>query len=264
MTFFQNYNTYLRRLFLSKREEAEEENLEYNFQCHSLLDDGIDFGDISLRNRVNIMHQLCEFRLEADDVGEKVKNLDASSLRVEPLGVDSEGITYWYFYGTRLYKEVPPAPRQPGDDKKKRKEKDKKKKKKDKKEKKKKKKSKHRDSISSAEDEEMLVSGPVWSVACLTLKDWEDLTDKYKKSKKKSDRELYETLSESFLPEIVKMFAEQEREQKRRLLMLQPKRSSNRIERKRREQEERDRQLAAKVRVHHSYSTRVRYNSIYF
>ncbi len=85
-------------------------------------------------------------------------------------------------------------------------------------------------------------------MVCLTLKDWEDLTEKYAKSKKTCDRELHETLAESFLPEIIKMFAEKEREERRRLLMLQPKRFSCRIERKKQEQEEKDRLLAVKVR----------------
>ena len=44
--YFQNYNTYLRRLFLSKREEAEEDNLENvcSFECKALLDNDIDFA----------------------------------------------------------------------------------------------------------------------------------------------------------------------------------------------------------------------------
>lgn len=85
-------------------------------------------------------------------------------------------------------------------------------------------------------------------MACLTLKDWEDLTNKYKNSKKKSEKELYETLDDSFLPEIVKMFAEKEREERRRMLLMQPKRTSSRIERKKYEQEERERRLAEKVK----------------
>jgi hypothetical protein len=106
-----------------------------------------------------------------------------------------------------LYKETPRI-KSTEAAKKRRSEKDRKRKKKDKKEKKKKKKSRHRGSISSSAEEEdhIVPMKGTWSVACLTLDDWETLTEKYKKSKQKSDRELLSTLSESFLPEIVKMF----------------------------------------------------------
>ena len=138
----------------------------------------------------------------------------------------------------RLYKEEGRV------DKKFKKDKDKKKKKKDKKKKKKK---KNRRESTTTEDDEEDTPKPKWSVACLTLKDWEELAEKYKKSKKRCDRELYETIHDNFLPEIVKMFAEQEREERRKLLAMQPKRTSSRIERKRRDQEHRDRLLAQKV-----------------
>merc|ERR1712098_914820 len=59
---------------------------------------------------------------------------------------------------------------------------------------------------------------------------------KYKKSKKKQDKELYETLSENFLPDISKMFSDQEKEERLKLLMAN-KRSSSRLDKKREEEE---------------------------
>ena len=235
--YFQNYSKYLKQLLQSKREDAEEDSLHYRFDNPFDEKEDKDYEELNLKEKVVVLNQLCEFRLEAADVAERVKNLDAASLRVEPLGVDSEGVTLWYFYGTRLYKEVLPNRGESREDRKKRK--------KHKKEKKKKRKKSREDQTESSEEEEQ--EGAEWSVACLTEQDWETLTAKYKESKRKEDRRLHRLLHDSFLPEIKEMFVEKEKEERRKMQSLLSKRSSSRIETLKKTQEERDRQLALMV-----------------
>lgn len=235
----ENYSKYLKQLLQTKKEEAVEEGIEYRFENPFDETEDKEYADLDLKEKVLVLNQLCEFRLEAPDVAERVKNLDAASLRVEPLGIDSEGTTLWYFYGTRLYREDPPTKEH--SELKTREER--KKKKKHKKEKKKKRK-KSREYETESSDEEL---EPSWSVACLSEDDWENLVQKYKESREREDRKLYRLLNDSFLPEIKEMFVEKEKEEKKKMQLLMSRRSSSRVEVLKKTQEERDRQLALQL-----------------
>lgn len=196
-----NYQMYLRRLFRRKCQETGRYN-PFNTD--------IDFQFLPLRTKVEILYALCDFRLDAEDVFDLFKNLEAESLRVEPLGWDDNDSAYWYFYGTRLYRED--LLRKP----------------KAKTKKKKSKESRKRgwfygdDWLDDDETER------VWQVVCFTEDDWAHLTEKFSKATSKVEKELYRSLSQNFLPEIPRLFQEKERLQRKRLLEL-PRRTSSRV-----------------------------------
>lgn len=74
------------------------------------IEKSVSLNDLNLKQRSEVLYHLCELRLYNDDSSDVVANLVEDELRIpEPLGVDSKGNNYWYFFGTRLYRENPEA-----------------------------------------------------------------------------------------------------------------------------------------------------------
>lgn len=209
------------------------------------------FEDLPARTQVELLHRLCDYRLDAADVFDLLKGLEADSLRVEPLGKDGDGALYWYFYGTRMYKEEPLRRKsERGSDspastssastssastssEKKRKRRSSKK------------------SLfdvfqqSDSESDGKLDHGPLdspvrfeyntecgrgaWSLVCETEEQWLSLAESIKDKSSSRDRHLYRVITQNFLPEISSMIEHKEREQKQKQLNPNPVRVSDRF-----------------------------------
>nr|XP_012138018.1 PREDICTED: PHD finger protein rhinoceros isoform X3 [Megachile rotundata] len=208
-----NYQMFLRRLFRKKCQE---------YKCENPFNTDVDFELLPLRQKVEILRALCDFRLDAEDVEQSLSNLDSDSLRVEPLGHDRKNSAYWYFYGTRLYREDYIDTSNSISYKQKNKPRDKKRK-------------RRRNRVAKEEEEEeekkedSLIHGEgkesVWQVVCFTQQDWSRLVEKFRDSEYDTERKLYRTLSEDFMPEIPKLFDLKEKQQRRKLLQ----RNSSRV-----------------------------------
>nr|XP_031840594.1 serine/arginine repetitive matrix protein 2-like [Nomia melanderi] len=208
-----NYQMFLRRLFRKKCQE---------YKCENPFNTDVDFELLPLRQKVEILRALCDFRLDAEDVEHSLSNLDSDSLRVEPLGHDRKNSAYWYFYGTRLYREDYIDTSNSISHKQKSKPRDKKRK-------------RRRSRVAKEEEEEeekkedCLIheegKESVWQVVCFTQQDWSRLVEKFRDSEYDTERKLYRTLSKDFMPEIPKLFDLKEKQQRRKLLQ----RNSSRV-----------------------------------
>nr|XP_033340937.1 serine/arginine repetitive matrix protein 2-like isoform X1 [Megalopta genalis] len=208
-----NYQMFLRRLFRKKCQE---------YKCENPFNTDVDFELLPLRQKVAILRALCDFRLDAEDVEHSLSNLDSDSLRVEPLGHDRKNSAYWYFYGTRLYREDYIDTSNSISHKQKSKPRDKKRK-------------RRRSRVAKEEEEEeekkedclIYEEGKesVWQVVCFTQQDWSRLVEKFRDSEYDTERKLYRTLSKDFMPEIPKLFDLKEKQQRRKLLQ----RNSSRV-----------------------------------
>lgn len=125
-----------------------------------------------------ILSYLCDFRLDSTDVELSTNSFEADSLRIEPLGYDSNGSVYWYFFGTRLYRE-----------------------------------DFRKNNINKKTAPQ---TDRIWQVICFTEQDWRTLANKFKNSKSHKESALFNILSEDFLPNIPDLFKAKEAERRRR------------------------------------------------
>lgn len=184
-----NYQMFLRRLFRHKCEVisecqnpvSSEEKPVSSFQEYDIenpFNTDTDFHSLSLRTKVVILNYLCDFRLDSPDVELITSEFEAHNLRIEPLGHDSNNSVYWYFFGTRLYREDPRT--------------------------------------SGSSKKGTTQTDRVWQVICFTEQDWQNLANKFKHSKSKKESALYKILTEDFLPNIPVLFKAKEAERRRR------------------------------------------------
>ncbi|XP_075066810.1 chromatin remodeling regulator CECR2 [Mixophyes fleayi] len=225
----QTFHVYLEDI-ISYRWELEEGKPNPLHEAH--------FHQLPLRTRLEILHRLCDYRLDADDVLDLLKGLDADSLRVEPLGEDSQGNLYWYFYGTRLYKEEPSwekrqraleeaitAPEKPVR----------------KRGRPPKKKLLLEEAVMSekieikppAVDEVLSKSDRspgegLWCLLCQTEEEWRAVTESFQDKVTQRERHLYKILSEEFLPEICSMITQKKTKIHKDQTLFTSKRLSNR------------------------------------
>ncbi|KAH8342365.1 hypothetical protein KR059_003223, partial [Drosophila kikkawai] len=213
-----NYQMFLRRFL---RQQCRLHQTENHF------DTDIDFQSLPVRKRLHILHDLCHFRLDSADVQVILSNLEADSLRVEPLGYDAKNSGYWYFYGTRLYREDKASGAASasgsgggggGSG------------------------SATSTGGASSSSKGIGSNGTIWQVICFTEEDWQNLAAKFKTSTNAKERELFQILDENFLPKLPQLFRERERLRRRKLLQVRnSSRIRNLVELKARQEEERQR-----------------------
>ncbi|KAH8550080.1 hypothetical protein BGW37DRAFT_91186 [Umbelopsis sp. PMI_123] len=205
--------------------------------------DPINFFDLDLDTKLHVLHTLCEWQL--DDPERMREHLpsedDAAHWRVDPVGYDANGNTYWLFDDNRLYRESPAPPKSKSKNKSKAKGSGKKK--------------KQppppppvrrgtRRGLRSGgnatpppEEEEEVPAHITaqeeteeewkpWKMLCITAGDWQAFPARFENSKNRDEQRMYQYLTKDLLPQILPILEEREKEKKLEQALNNRKRSS--------------------------------------
>lgn len=104
-----NWENYLRRIVDSNWVELEHHPSP--FLVPLVSQDGVElfknltFNELPLSDKIDLFHALCDYRLWCEDAADAIKDFAMEELRLESIGKDSQSYEYWYFSGTRLFRE---------------------------------------------------------------------------------------------------------------------------------------------------------------
>jgi len=264
---YSNWELYLVKIFDSTDENQTSPFFEKRVNNEgNVYDHFIPFHEQPLEKKAQILYELCEHRLYSKDRPHKIDELEDDELRVEPIGQDSDGCFYWYFFGTRLYKENPKLARKIEEKKIKINRLQKLELRTLQISKRSKLSNKKNNSLNQTttniskvgftnnedlkdlKDEAKITMPEIsieelqesWSCICKTEQEWIQLTEKFKNSKNTNEKELHNILSENFLPNINQLFIKIEKNNQRKLRFLN-QRNSCRLMAKRFQAEEEER-----------------------
>lgn len=104
-----NWELYLRRIVDTNWVELEHHPSP--FRIPLISQDGVEltknltFNELPLSDKIDLFYALCDYRLWCEDATDALKDFTPEELRLESIGRDSHGYEYWYFSGTRLFRE---------------------------------------------------------------------------------------------------------------------------------------------------------------
>ncbi|KAG0163810.1 hypothetical protein DFQ28_011160 [Apophysomyces sp. BC1034] len=188
--------------------------------------DTIDFYTLTLETKVHLLDVLCNWQMEdperfRDHLG--IED-DPVQWRVDPIGYDAKGSSFWLFDDNRLYKETPQPKPKPASQKAKQKHKPARR-------------SQRRNTRSNDGDlpvvseEEADNNGDEeiwmpWKLICLTSEDWEKLPEKFANSIHLDEQRFHRSLVNDVLPKVLPVVQDHEKIMKKEAAIIHRKRSS--------------------------------------
>ncbi|KAJ3107021.1 hypothetical protein HDU97_004990 [Phlyctochytrium planicorne] len=165
------------------------------YMGNTIFPEEYEYKTLPLYNKVLVLYSICEWQCDNPDrFRQAVKNEEeCNHWRVDPVGWDAAGNTYWLFDDNRLYKEEKIVSKKRKGDK----------------------------PIGVLAEEYGR-----WSVECITIQDWLSFPDKFSNSRNQSEKKFYQFLTVHALPQVLPDLEEKEKKKKQQEAILNRKRST--------------------------------------